>query len=573
MNSDHYTHLRQDAACIRLLHLNPANTEAQPLVGSLSVALLEDQPKYIAVSYTWGEPIFSHSLNCNGTPLFITKNLFQALKRFRYTGELVFWIDQICINQADFDERRFQVSLMGRIYKQAKLAFIWLGDDDGNTKKVVAIADHLLSVGAQNSRSLSTWEITHDGKRLEKPWLHLMEFFRKPWFCRVWIVQEFVLARDIRIFCGEYEIPWQVIYSSSLITGLPTAVMNEMSSPVIFNVQMVIVLLALREDITLKTDLHQLIQILGEFRNFQSTDPRDKIFGFLGLFHGMFDLPSPEYKSSVENVYRRYARYFIKHDQGPEIIEQADISRALHPRSALPSWCPDWTLGILNTWKSDEDTFDASLGTKAQMTLCNDERFIDMKGGIVDEVTTLGPVLDLGSDWEQRQHFQEAIENFYDWNSHSALILGLHLHDIDSRSQWIRLITEFFKTTSKSEKFQDFIVNYYTQVLQTRYSIGSEIASPDDDRRNTTFIYIMRMVLGLINGLRLCISKKGYFGLTGRNPEKGDFITVIFGLRMPRVLRKDQTMFQIICKAWILDIMHGEALNIEHFQEHLFTIR
>jgi hypothetical protein len=90
-----------------------------------------DKPhSYEALSYVWGSPSMSDSLRCDGKSINITLNLRDALRRLRLADRhRALWVDQICINQSDTDERSSQVALMDRIYKMTKQVVAWLGPD------------------------------------------------------------------------------------------------------------------------------------------------------------------------------------------------------------------------------------------------------------------------------------------------------------------------------------------------------------------------------------------------------------------------------------------------------------
>lgn len=116
---------------VSLLTLHPGKGEDR-LGGTISVIWLSDQCNYEALSYTWGEstlrPPPTIILN-EHYELQITDNLFSALRRLRRRfRSRRLWIDALCINQTDLDERIFQVSIMGAIYNSAFQVCVWLGE-------------------------------------------------------------------------------------------------------------------------------------------------------------------------------------------------------------------------------------------------------------------------------------------------------------------------------------------------------------------------------------------------------------------------------------------------------------
>ncbi|KAH7136324.1 heterokaryon incompatibility protein-domain-containing protein [Dactylonectria macrodidyma] len=114
----------------RLLTLHPGAWQT-PIQCSLSVASLRSRPKYRALSYVWGQKTSSHSVQINNTRVPVWKNLEGVLQRLRRDvgGEDVqLWIDAVCINQKDEEEKNAQVAMMSNIYTSCQDVFIWLGE-------------------------------------------------------------------------------------------------------------------------------------------------------------------------------------------------------------------------------------------------------------------------------------------------------------------------------------------------------------------------------------------------------------------------------------------------------------
>ncbi|KAN0113121.1 Heterokaryon incompatibility protein (HET) domain containing protein [Hyaloscypha variabilis] len=85
------------------------------------------KPKYEAVSYSWGTEVSKQHIKMNGHRFQVSSNLFDALLHLGSSDvERTFWIDAICINQKDIDERNSQIQLMPFIYKRAKTVVVWL---------------------------------------------------------------------------------------------------------------------------------------------------------------------------------------------------------------------------------------------------------------------------------------------------------------------------------------------------------------------------------------------------------------------------------------------------------------
>lgn len=122
---------------IRVFRLLPGNFD-DPIKGSLEVVSLDDRPEYVAISYVWGIDLSSELLLIDGKELVSTRNLEVALRHLRNSVDSnVSWIDAICINQADMEEKAEQVKLMGRIFEMSATVLIWLGPGTEQTDEVM----------------------------------------------------------------------------------------------------------------------------------------------------------------------------------------------------------------------------------------------------------------------------------------------------------------------------------------------------------------------------------------------------------------------------------------------------
>jgi hypothetical protein len=160
---------------------------------------LPDAPPFYAVSYTWGDPPATESLYINGTVLKIRKNLFHFFevlttkhmkKNERYKGDNIWlWADQVCVNQLFSEERNHQVQMMGSIFSQAVEVLVWLGDDKSGETALQKIK----MMGEDDAEILMPNEAYGNS-------IGLRDFSNNPYWERLWIVQEIVLARSLTIF-------------------------------------------------------------------------------------------------------------------------------------------------------------------------------------------------------------------------------------------------------------------------------------------------------------------------------------------------------------------------------------
>jgi hypothetical protein len=141
-----YSNLNAPDDTIRLLSLQPCDPSqpTQRLECKLEDVLLSDNPSFEALSYTWGDPNPTKTLACGNGELGITNNLHDALVRFRLPNcARKLWVDAVCINQSDNQEKSLQVPLMAKIYGQATSVLIWLGEETVGSNSVMEYLERI----------------------------------------------------------------------------------------------------------------------------------------------------------------------------------------------------------------------------------------------------------------------------------------------------------------------------------------------------------------------------------------------------------------------------------------------
>jgi hypothetical protein len=122
---------------IRLLSLLP-DDGVHGVSCTLEHASLINPPKYVALSYCWGEPTCTKKISINGNAVNVTSNLESALRHLRAKGYRRLWIDAVCINQRDKIEKSQQLLWMGSIYRRAEEVAAWTGEDSADLHKALS---------------------------------------------------------------------------------------------------------------------------------------------------------------------------------------------------------------------------------------------------------------------------------------------------------------------------------------------------------------------------------------------------------------------------------------------------
>jgi hypothetical protein len=191
---------------IQLLNLLPGRRDHQ-LCLSFHIMTLYDSAFYTAASYMWGTASATREILLDGEPFLIRENLWKFLCELRARSAVsqreaenrpdMLWLDAICINQDDIEERNQQVAMMEEIYPNAEEVAVWLGSEADNST---------LAMKAFETRETREQWSTEEGRAM-------LELFNRTYWRRVWIVQEFVLAQKLTINCGKKHVSGQDLVS------------------------------------------------------------------------------------------------------------------------------------------------------------------------------------------------------------------------------------------------------------------------------------------------------------------------------------------------------------------------
>lgn len=200
-NQTSYDKLSSSKDMIRVLRILPG-IEGQPL----ECWVRQEQrssAKYEALSYVWGNPTLQYLIQLNGKRFFVGNNLYDCLFHLRAaTTVRQLWVDTLCINQADAEERSQQVLLMGDLYKRAERVVVWLGPDAKGVAK-------LFSQARQNDAEHSGEpKLAHVRAHQSKNSYAIQHILGSPWWSRVWTVQELILGSSTIVQCGKHSLPW-----------------------------------------------------------------------------------------------------------------------------------------------------------------------------------------------------------------------------------------------------------------------------------------------------------------------------------------------------------------------------
>jgi hypothetical protein len=201
---------------IRLISLLPGDFDA-PIQCTLQSVSLLNCPKYEAVSYVWGTEEANCNVKVDGVTFATRPNLFQLLLHLRRRDvPCILWIDGICINQEDIAERSHQVAQMRDVYTTADKVVAWVGLEPDTSR----LAFEAFEVWGNCNHLEHHWEPSHhlcfDKKFLSEVYeLAITKFMKRPWWHRLWTLQETVLPRPLELVCGNSLLSFDMLFRAS----------------------------------------------------------------------------------------------------------------------------------------------------------------------------------------------------------------------------------------------------------------------------------------------------------------------------------------------------------------------
>lgn len=321
---------------IRLLKIQPGEGD-DPIRGELVTISTDSQHEYDAVSYTWadetGDATRRFRAFIGAGYVLITGSCQKVLQRIRsFSYAKCVWIDSLCVDQDNLEERGHQVYLMPRIYTRAKKTYVYVGP--------TTISDERSLEALETGRLNQGWSAD-----VESSWIALYNFLRRPYFFRVWIIQEIALSPNPVILCGQKEFPWSVLPKDTAKLSLFGRLDQELEDRVVSP------LLSLGK--RRLRDCSELSGLLRLSRHCQATDHRDRVFALLGLVvDAEAEKLVADYRRSVPEIFTGIARYLTSKGTAADSLGNlnvwggsagsASLLKIRH-QLQLPSWVPDWT--------------------------------------------------------------------------------------------------------------------------------------------------------------------------------------------------------------------------------------
>lgn len=413
---------------VRLLRLERrTRTFCSEPTGELVQVSLAKAPEFEALSYTWGDKDPSIPIIIEGRHLLVTSAVDQFLfHRRTIFGPRFLWIDAVCINQADKDEKNQQLPFMTEIYRRASRVIVWLGPPQNiqETRTVRRLIRALSLAGVFRVTGLSDRVKMSDllptlFNEEEAAFIALSRLFKNPWFQRIWVVQEVSAAEVVHIMYNGICIDWNTLASAVREIGSDVALSSRMNyehfprsdsietsglglptGPLeLLHWQNAAIMAKMRDKIRSGSPV-PLMLLMAATLIFKSKDPRDKIFALLGIASDGTDLPfRPDYKESVELVFIKTTSYLLSSEDwftqlvmsGSGLDTAGSTGRPV--LRELPSWVPDYTANAFEGIRLGHITHEQiSQREKAgKITFTDNPRVIQIAAVAFDSIRRLGP--------------------------------------------------------------------------------------------------------------------------------------------------------------------------------------
>lgn len=632
--------LDRDKREIRLLQLLPG-ASTDPLECKLYLVSRDDGPLYSALSYTWGDHTQLAPIVVNDHEWHVSENLHAALWHLRKKdGPLTLWVDALCIDQKNDVEKSWHVQQMRSTFSEAHKTVVWLGPAAEETDAAMSMLEHIGRVAQNLGQESEIWGDTVSTRVVEgyerfarqsatdipgasstlsggdgldllfrdivtksPDGLHFLErgtasIFERPWWGRVWVLQELAVGRDIEFVCGHARISQSLLaasaqlyyqyvtsfwangdgqpessnYAKRLIDGMNEENdLKQQSLYAQFTTRWAHLNLAGSSGLPL-TFILSTTFAYASTRVLQASDPRDYVFGLLGLATDIKHLGlSPDYAKSNSAVYIETARALIKHGHLIALSWCRSIDE--HTRTYLPSWVPDlshkihrpfqWVVRSSKTNRFVlEPRYNASTGLRPSLLAPEDQLAISilyLQGALVDTVQFCGTSfgdLYLNSMPESKLVIRTCIRYLRSLKLiiADATTSAYATEEQQSDAVWRISVADIVMTPSW-EKFRmskDFPPSFFD--LYKRNFPYDEMMDKEELRSHFQMMDAMNI------GRRPFLTTSGRLGLGPASVRPGDRIAVFCGAEMPHIVRElEDKHARLVGEVYMHGMMDGEA--------------
>ena len=551
---------------IRLIRLKPNKALTTPIECELfHQRFSEARANYLALSYVWidntgiaADSQRPSEILVNGCAFPVTQNLQAALVRLRHrTEDRIFWIDQICINQADATEQSSQVGRMTFIYGFAQRVVIWLGEEAKESYRAMLLLAGLSRVSRLDNAVERLSTAVREFSALSR-WRALNALLERPWWQRTWVVQEFAVAREVVVACGNRQCPWSdlmaaIYFMTNLKDQMPIRV-GLVNTSVVTSLQQGRLRAGSRSvdgfgSRKSSSHLDTLLGALARYRPRQATEPKDKVYAILRLAQdyrdSLWDDQDPieiDYSKTVEEVYLDTAGFFLASENPFAFLPHCRMTRNI---PHLPTWVPDW---------SDTREFPHPFIGHATLHRGSFGRPTVKSGTLIVQGSEIGHISIVGDVCTEDDFASLTVsQTFVQWRSLAAESLGKQGDSqelVYPDEHFIRIIVA---DSNSGEQLGTIASADYASV----YSQWSRATKDSNGPTAHTFTNDTLKVIEFLHVVKKACLKRRFFvssrGVAGLAPEEaatGDTLVVFSGQSIPFALRKTSSGGHHLVGAW-----------------------
>jgi hypothetical protein len=443
-------------------------------------------------------------------------------------GSKDLWIDAVCIDQENVNERSQQVRLMGRIYPNAYQTFAYIGEADEHSKAVeswckrhlssqdtLLTKDDLIYLNENDRRYVGFAKLSYKQ--------HAVLLQARSWFKRTWVIQEVLLSKKLIVLAGNNKIEWVALsmlagWQGNVVDahtsfrvhaeGEPSGQYTQIKKARDFQIRHSTC--TIRSSCEMRQlgistlvspnhlmDYDHLFHLMCETHSYACADPRDKLFGLLSLFHG--DIPvglEPDYSCTLEEVYTAISRVCLCYGATTALSAACGV----RSHSSLPTWVVDW--------RTDS----------AVRPFCNNHK------GEVSSWFTEGSY-QAGFSGVKPRHLVESLPG------RGISIRGLR---VESVAQIEKLTVD--EILSRSRKLKTWPVTWMKRVYRDEH------------------------VCSCRNDVLSVLKRDEEIGFVPMDTKVGDFVCVFLGFRVSFLLRPRDNAWQLVGECYLPWLMEGQQV-------------
>lgn len=494
---------------------------------------------------------------------------------------------------------------MRLIYEKAQAVLIWLGEPNirtGNALQLLlelrGLVQEFPALAEDNPSPAEVarvgrypklghiLEIVRDSQNLHD----IESLFGRPWFCRLWVVQEVVVVKFAKLLLGETQLDLDVLLST--IYALSASVLTGMFfSPATVDVcKHLCFILELRKN----AFPYALLELLNILRSLAATDPRDKLFAVLGLSICPHELMlRPNYSREVAEVFTNVAKYCLTQsdnlfnpsntmttDPNPLVLFSCLEVTSTDQRT-LPSWVPDWTLPATTSILGKHNKlFRTDRGPISPIRFSEDNRTLFLSGHIINKIQIVERFVPYvrnegANPWHNLYQDTENVGRYF----LRCRALALQAPDPYPTGEpleeaiWrtfvcdLNIPNESRATDELKEAWK--VYQQHADKIEERLARNLVAFAQDIDAVTEEQLLLFLIHFGFARGgpdvsRSFCLTEQGRIGWIPRHSMPGDIICIFEGATVPYALRRDgQDHFKILGECYVHGLMDGEARGMK----------